>query len=415
MGLIPVIVIKINNRKSIFDTVLFLSTTLLNTPNWDKIVYYFLTAALSNHKICVDFCLDQSESIYTTMSGDLIPKEATPPPVPLVPPPELTPPPPIIEAEPEHDYENICIVKQKIDDICKQSDTTSEKSSSLSDNNTIITSRDYYLLLRGNNHNNNNNNMHITESNKLDNQVRKADMFQIALAATKTSTESLDIRKFGKINNKNIYIDEPEVTPKRSNSLEGLLNNVLKESPPTNLKNINESVNQDESGIWEEDNIWQENLRRASHRHARSLDDLQIVTSTPSKSKLSRGVTYVNDSPPARPSSSMKTKNDKSFIIDREKLRQWDLMSSAPALTANGKQLQITNMIPKQEKLVTQSVEVVDKQNIDKHSGNFHTSNLVNFQEFKSASGGSRLRFSYILRSGETSNNLLTANSDNRY
>lgn len=167
--------------------------------------------------------------------------------------------------------------------------------------------------------------------------------------------------------------------------------------------------------IWEEDKVWRDNLRRVSHRHARSMDDLDTmpekltprrvsfetcgmnsikrVKKEPSK-KISRNVTYVNcdlhgraflsrdsnnatgqtsqaglryfeEEPKlddndvyvslaesARSSlmptdegvyeqlsletsgSSMKTietnsvRRRRKFEIDREKLRQWDLMSS---------------------------------------------------------------------------------------
>ncbi|CAD6992424.1 unnamed protein product, partial [Ceratitis capitata] len=63
--------------------------------------------------------------------------------------------------------------------------------------------------------------------------------------------------------------------------------------------------------LWEEDTLWRESLRRVSQRHARSLDDLdRIVAPSPSalmrrelhageraplKSKITRDVTYVND------------------------------------------------------------------------------------------------------------------------
>uniref|UniRef100_A0A6P4FRA2 Uncharacterized protein LOC108052280 isoform X8 n=1 Tax=Drosophila rhopaloa TaxID=1041015 RepID=A0A6P4FRA2_DRORH len=121
--------------------------------------------------------------------------------------------------------------------------------------------------------------------------------------------------------------------------------------------------------LWEEDALWRESLRRVSQRHARSLDDLDrittvtaspAVTSTP-KVKLSREVTYVNDSQKPRQhpvsnehdvyvqlldSSSLsqdQTDSDvyevlredtasnlshKSNELDRETIRQWDAMSS---------------------------------------------------------------------------------------
>lgn len=128
---------------------------------------------------------------------------------------------------------------------------------------------------------------------------------------------------------------------------------------------------QDEGDVpWEEDAIWRESLRReslrrVSVRHARSLDDLDGLVDqkdskqNKTKSRLSRGVTYVNDSlatsrnKRTRCSSGViedeyvqlavnnvsddgvyetlqnRHNNLKSFdYVDREKLRQWDWMSS---------------------------------------------------------------------------------------
>ncbi|KAH8295428.1 hypothetical protein KR018_011027, partial [Drosophila ironensis] len=132
--------------------------------------------------------------------------------------------------------------------------------------------------------------------------------------------------------------------------------------------------------LWEEDALWRESLRRVSQRHARSLDDLDRiatgpvplsvsipvtstgpVASTP-KSKLSREVTYVNDSLKPRQHPQPLNEHDvyvqlldnsslgqdqsdsdvyevlreetasnlshKSTELDRETIRQWDAMSS---------------------------------------------------------------------------------------
>lgn len=130
--------------------------------------------------------------------------------------------------------------------------------------------------------------------------------------------------------------------------------------------------------VWEEDHLWRESLR-----HARSLDDLdqrdptvksgrQSADILSNQKKISRDVTYVNDivtsrmmrqdneeyvrlaqhDKPVYPAPVLVTDNTPSkqqikqgsfleqgmyptrppsFEIDREKLRQWDLMSSAPA------------------------------------------------------------------------------------
>ncbi|EDW24991.1 GL23086 [Drosophila persimilis] len=123
--------------------------------------------------------------------------------------------------------------------------------------------------------------------------------------------------------------------------------------------------------LWEEDTLWRESLRRVSQRHARSLDDLDRIAAGPicstPKTKLSREVTYVNDSqkPPQRHQQSASDEHDvyvqlmgnssqtthsqdqtdsdvyevlredtasnlshKSNELDRETIRQWDAMSS---------------------------------------------------------------------------------------
>lgn len=134
---------------------------------------------------------------------------------------------------------------------------------------------------------------------------------------------------------------------------------------------------------WEEDAIWRESLRRVSQRHARSLDDLNRIESissaatkaarisdadrkwgiTPSSSaerksraKITRDVTYVNEdyqrtltkkknveapkldendvyvqlacaaNPPTDVYEILR--DDGGSNIDRENIRQWDLMSS---------------------------------------------------------------------------------------
>lgn len=121
--------------------------------------------------------------------------------------------------------------------------------------------------------------------------------------------------------------------------------------------------------LWEEDALWRESLRRVSQRHARSLDDLDRITAAPPisstpKAKLSREVTYVNDSLKPRQHPHITNEHDvyvqlmdttssshdqdqtdsdvyevlreetasnlshKSNELDRETIRQWDAMSS---------------------------------------------------------------------------------------
>lgn len=146
-----------------------------------------------------------------------------------------------------------------------------------------------------------------------------------------------------------------DASVRRSHSLEGLLENVLIEagdSMSAQDSNIveNESdrtvnVITEGSYLWEEDSIWQERLRTASQRHTKSLDDLDCIGESKRHRKqprgIIRGVTYVNDNiynmplqnkyhhKDSKKNSEVKTK-DSNFTIDREKLRQWDLMSSAP-------------------------------------------------------------------------------------
>lgn len=166
------------------------------------------------------------------------------------------------------------------------------------------------------------------------------------------------------------------------------IDNLLYTSPKN--ENMDTSTTECDQ-LWEEDSIWRESLRRVSQRHARSLDDLDRIESissaatkaarisdadrqwgivkSPSSSverkktsrpKISRDVTYVNDEhfqrtltkkkniePPkldendvyvqlacanAGPSDVYETLRDdskaSSYDIDRENIRQWDLMSS---------------------------------------------------------------------------------------
>lgn len=136
---------------------------------------------------------------------------------------------------------------------------------------------------------------------------------------------------------------------------------------PSNNVNPNLSVLGGEL-LWEEDALWRESLRRVSQRHARSLDDLDRITAAPvastPKAKLSREVTYVNDSQKPRQPVQQQSLNEhdvyvqllenaslsqdhndsdvyevlreetasnlshKSNELDRETIRQWDAMSS---------------------------------------------------------------------------------------
>lgn len=148
--------------------------------------------------------------------------------------------------------------------------------------------------------------------------------------------------------------DMSMIMVRRSQSLEGLLENVA----PQTLESINAreapEVNQDAltnnlegSYVWEEDSIWRERLRTASQRHTKSMEDIDTIGDENRKKKknprgITRDVTYVNDNffkvdkqqKEIENENALKNDNDKkegNFIIDREKLRQWDLLSSAPS------------------------------------------------------------------------------------
>lgn len=144
-----------------------------------------------------------------------------------------------------------------------------------------------------------------------------------------------------------------ETKVRRSQSLEGLLENVLCETVETRDDGMNvEAEVAEGSYLWEEDSVWRERLRTASQRHTKSMDDLDCACELKKLQKkqtrgISRLVTYVNDNLYNMPLSDQKeidkdknasncktgrkTPKESSFIIDREKLRQWDLLSSAPS------------------------------------------------------------------------------------
>ncbi|KAG5865259.1 hypothetical protein JTB14_020212 [Gonioctena quinquepunctata] len=166
------------------------------------------------------------------------------------------------------------------------------------------------------------------------------------------------LRKSNKFASSEVISSESRV--RRSQSLEGLLENVFNDSIDTSVLTVeNESADtianqtngttSEGSYLWEEDSIWRERLRSASQRHTKSMEDLDTIGETKKKQKKSprgiiRGVTYVNDNFIKLDKQQKELENQKtvksneneirkegSFIIDREKLRQWDLLSSAPS------------------------------------------------------------------------------------
>lgn len=152
-------------------------------------------------------------------------------------------------------------------------------------------------------------------------------------------------------------------------------------------KSLNSSTN-DCDQQWEEDAIWRESLRRVSQRHAHSLDDLNRIesisnaaskaarisdadrqwgvtssTERKARAKITRDVTYVNEdhqrtltkkknvevmSPPkldendvyvqlaCAPTDVYEMLRDDGSSIDRENIRQWDLMSSGLVKSSSG-------------------------------------------------------------------------------
>lgn len=188
---------------------------------------------------------------------------------------------------------------------------------------------------------------------------------------------------------KNINVDNAAAAYSSNAAIDGAvvgsIDNLLYSKSGGNLDCTSTNVECDQQ--WEEDAIWRESLRRVSQRHARSLDDLDRIESvtkaritdadkkwgitTPTNSncntkmrtKITREVTYVNEdyqrslprkkknfenSSPTTTSTSKLDENDvyvqlapsatspsdvyeilrDDSNIDRENIRQWDLMSS---------------------------------------------------------------------------------------
>lgn len=243
-------------------------------------------------------------------------------------------------------------------------------------------------------------NSHIRNSSNTVESDFEKDTFKLAAEARSVSVDFLNLTdKSGSIDKKNIYESDTlkrqkisdSVTPetrnlypmrksdkfnteddtavRRSHSLEGLLENVLSETVDNDavteneLGNVeNHQISSEGSYLWEEDSIWRERLRSASQRHTKSMEDLDSIGEVKKKQKksprgISRGVTYVNDNffkqdklqkeqeNKETKSSKKEIKKEGSFIIDREKLRQWDLLSSAPS----DDQLSTTTAVQAQE------------------------------------------------------------------
>lgn len=162
---------------------------------------------------------------------------------------------------------------------------------------------------------------------------------------TQSDPETRNLYPFRKTDKFHVDTTPNDSNVRRSHSLEGLLENVLSESAEetetVTSQNCVSDALAEGSYLWEEDSIWRERLRSASQRHTKSMDDLDSIRNTKVKKSprgITREVTYVNDNiynVPVHNRNENGNKNEMrkegSFVIDREKLRQWDLMSSAPS------------------------------------------------------------------------------------
>lgn len=228
---------------------------------------------------------------------------------------------------------------------------------------------------------------HIDKKNLYESDTLKRLKAMDSISSLQSNPETINI--YPSVNEKlpsisaNVNISD---NVRRAHSLEGLLESVLSETIDTHTSvlesstatagiNVDESNNDDDnqntdnvgtegSYLWEEDSVWRERLRSASQRHTRSLDDLDCIEQKKNQKKqpraITRGATYVNDIiyNMSLQSQQKDTENNRgnkidarikenSFILDREKLRQWDLMSSAPsdaqANSQNGVQVTASN------------------------------------------------------------------------
>lgn len=222
---------------------------------------------------------------------------------------------------------------------------------------------------------------HIDKKNLYESDTLKRLKAMDSISSLQSNPETINL--YPSINEK-----LPSITAnisdnvRRAHSLEGLLESVLSEAvdSPNSENNVRtsagygeendgnnnsnpENVGTEGSYLWEEDSVWRERLRSASQRHTRSLDDLDCIEQKKAQKKqpraITRGATYVNDIIYNMPLQQQKEleKNvtnkidtrikENSFILDREKLRQWDLMSSAPsdaqANAQNGVQVAASN------------------------------------------------------------------------
>lgn len=199
--------------------------------------------------------------------------------------------------------------------------------------------------------------------------------------------------KMNGVNIKNLYESDHKLQKNIDKETERML--FSKSSTKNKNQNISEA-NVSGDQLWEEDSLWCERLRVQSHRHTKSLDELNRVeeethekrtSDKKTNSKLTRDVTYVNYEILPMKQKHMDRKsnqhcNDETevysdeaddvyvqlaitedlyetlreeetqkrlYSIDREKIRQWDLMSSGLHLASSFGNLQKTDYIEKKE------------------------------------------------------------------
>ncbi|XP_021693856.1 putative mediator of RNA polymerase II transcription subunit 26 isoform X3 [Aedes aegypti] len=241
----------------------------------------------------------------------------------------------------------------------------------------------------------------IYESDRMiDKNVNK--MLEVSLSSNSKNYYSNKM-----MNSKPSQLEEPRISGEVSSST-SILASILKSSNsassnqvlaalsnqhPASKSSLNIATDTSASGdhLWEEDSLWRDNLRRASHMHAKSMESLDhLAAGSSMQSKLStlnrkhlqrqagkaitRDVTYVNDELLTKTqllkkqhksqgssddndvyvqlanntnnmtdSASSDTHSDvyevlrdeTKYDIDRENIRQWDLMSSGLVNSTN--------------------------------------------------------------------------------
>ncbi|XP_059610833.1 uncharacterized protein LOC132257812 [Phlebotomus argentipes] len=154
------------------------------------------------------------------------------------------------------------------------------------------------------------------ESSKIEKNVCKEGSFPTKLNSnefhSRVNSGEHDASRVHKANNNNPHND----SSCNSNPIDGTFCNM------TPLQSPDVSAGDQ---LWEEDTLWRESLRRVSHRHARSLDDLDRIchakrlVESKSRAQLTRDVTYVNDNASSTQSrSSLRKKVYRKKASDRK-------------------------------------------------------------------------------------------------